>query len=194
MNGGRRGVNGSPENDRQRTLYCLISQEKVHSFFISGFCSILERKLLALCHYRVGPGLLLFWILLPLLDGCKLFFKFVTHTFNMNLHMLLCICIFSVLSSYMIWCIFPLGLCILVDINFSFLYINFLHVMFDVCVIFVLCIFLISCFVYLSCLRYVLFGRRTEFAGHESERKAPREKGNREFEVAPEMKVKEIGG
>jgi len=118
-----------------------------------------ERKLLALVHYRIGPGLMLFWILLPLVDGCKLFFKFITHIINMHTHMLVCISISSVVSSYMVWGIFPLGMCILIDISFSYLYINMFHVMFDVCVIFVICLFLVSCFVYLSCLRYVMFGR-----------------------------------
>jgi len=77
----------------------------------------------------------------------------------MHAHMLVCISVSAVISSYMVWGIFPLGMCILIDISFSYLYINMFHVMFDVCVIFVICLFLISCFVYLSCLRYVMFGR-----------------------------------
>ena len=64
----------------------------------------------------------------------------------------------TVMSSYTVWGIFPLGLCLLLDLSFSYLFVSMFHVMFDVCVIFVLCLFLLSCFVYLSCLRYVLFG------------------------------------
>lgn len=124
----------------------------------SGFCSILERKMLALIHLRIGPGIMLFWLLLPLVDGLKLFFKFLSLVVMMNLFVMIFICLCSLCSSYIMWGLFPLGLVLLLELSFSFFVVMIFHVMFDVCVVFVVCFFLVSCFVYLSCLRYVLFG------------------------------------
>lgn len=42
---------------------------------LCGYLSLCERKVLAIVHLRIGPGLFLFGMLAPLMDGVKLMFK-----------------------------------------------------------------------------------------------------------------------
>jgi len=69
---------------------------------LSGYYSLIERKIMALVQLRVGPGLFFFGLITPITDGIKLFVKFLLFVISFDYIYLIISIIIILLCTYFI--------------------------------------------------------------------------------------------
>ena len=108
---------------------------------------------------RCGPCLFWFGICTPICDGVKLFFKFLLFLVFVDFFFF-CFILFGLLFFVFInWFLIPLGLLMVCDLCFSYLFMCVFFLCYDIlCVFCVGCFIFCSCFVYLSVIRVCLCG------------------------------------
>lgn len=125
---------------------------------LCGFFSLCERKVLAMFHLRIGPGLFLFGLTSPITDGIKLILKFLLFIVHFDIFYFICSLLVTILCMYSIWFIIPLGYLIIFETNFTIFLILSIHAINLVSSVIVVGAYLFtSCFIYLAFLRTTVF-------------------------------------
>lgn len=125
---------------------------------LCGYLSLCERKVLAIVHLRIGPGLFLFGMLAPLMDGVKLMFKTWSLLINFDFLFFAISCVCALVSIGMSWFFLPIGYLIFLDYFYTIIFLSMIHFITVFICFFLVCFFLFnSIFVYMAVLRLILF-------------------------------------
>jgi NADH-quinone oxidoreductase subunit H len=85
-----------------------------------GYLSLIERKILALVHLRVGPSICFYYgLLTPIADGLKLIFKNLTLVLGFEIFSFIVVCFLTFLCFCVNYFYIPFGLFIFFEMNFT---------------------------------------------------------------------------